>query len=188
MEIKKFLEIVNFVEKLKNTFRHSFTSSGRQESVAEHCYRTAIMACLIIDEFPEANAEKLIKMCLIHDLGKAFVGDIPAFEKTESDEEKEKQSLNSWLKTLPKPYDDEMINLYEDFVELSSLEAKICKALDNLEALIQHNQAPLSTWIPLEYDLQLTYGNDKVAFSDYLTRLREEVCNDSIKKINNNNH
>ena len=70
--------------------------------------------------------------------------------------------------------------------ERKTLEARIYKALDNLEALIQHNESDISTWIPLEYDLQMTYGNDKVQFSDYLIKLRDEVRNDSKRKIAEN--
>ena len=67
--------------------------------------------------------------------------------------------------------------------ERKTLEARIYKALDNLEALISHNESDLSTWIPLEYDLQMTYGNDKVIFSEYLTQLRDQVREDSKRKI-----
>lgn len=63
------------------------------------------------------------------------------------------------------------------------MEAHIYKALDNLEALIQHNESDIDTWIPLEYDLQMKYGNDKVEFSKYLTALRDEVRNESKRKI-----
>ena len=41
------------------------------------------------DEFPEADMDKVIRMCIIHDLGECFTGDIPTFEKTKSDEVKE---------------------------------------------------------------------------------------------------
>ena len=76
--------------------------------------------------------------------------------------------------------------LYQEMEERKTLEARIYKALDNLEALIQHNESDISTWIPLEYDLQMTYGNDKVQFSDYLIKLRDEVRNDSKRKIAEN--
>ena len=141
------------------------------------------MAYLVSDEFPEANLEKLMKMCLIHDLGEAFTGDIPTLEKSEKDEEKEASHINQWMMQLPDPFDSEMQELYREMEERKTLEARIYKALDNLEALIQHNESDISTWIPLEYDLQMTYGNDKVQFSEYLTRLRDEVRNDSKKKI-----
>ena len=124
-----------------------------------------------------------MKMCLIHDLGEAFTGDVPTFEKTEKDEEKEALLLNEWVKQLPEPFAKEMQELYREMEERQTLEARIYKALDNLEALIQHNESDISTWIPLEYDLQMTYGNDKVKFSEYLTRLRDQVRDDSKRKI-----
>ena len=70
--------------------------------------------------------------------------------------------------------------------ERKTLEARIYKALDNLEALIQHNESDISTWIPLEYDLQMTYGNEQVKFSEYLTELRAKVREDSVQKIQKN--
>ena len=76
-----------------------------------------------------------------------------------------------------------MASLYHEMEERQTLEARIYKALDNLEALISHNESDIGTWIPLEYDLQMTYGNDKVAFSEYLTRLRDLVREDSKKKM-----
>ena len=115
------------------------------------------MAYLVSDEFPEADLKKLMKMCLIHDLGEAFTGDIPTFEKSEKDEEKEALLLDEWVKQLPEPFASEMQALYREMEERQTLEARIYKALDNLEALIQHNESDISTWIPLEYDLQMKY-------------------------------
>ena len=57
-----------------------------------------------------------------------------------------------------------------------------------LETLIQHNESDIKTWIPLEYDLQMTYGNEQVKFSDYLTELREQVRADSVRKIEKSVH
>ena len=51
------------------------------------------MAYFVSDEFPDADFLKIMKMCLIHDLGEAFTGDIPAFEKTDKDSEKEADVL-----------------------------------------------------------------------------------------------
>ena len=65
-------------------------------------------------------------------------------------------------------------------------EAKLYKALDNLEAVIQHNEADISTWIPLEHDLQFTYGADKVEFSSYLKELKKEIDKKTAEKIAQN--
>ena len=91
--------------------------------------------------------------------------------------------LGKWVKTLPEPFDKEMAELYQEMEAQRTLEARIYKALDKLEALIQHNESDIKTWIPLEYDLQMTYGNEQVKFSEYLTELRAKVREDSIQKI-----
>ena len=49
--------------------------------------------------------------------------------------------------------------------------------------MIQHNESPLDTWIPREYDLNLTYAADRVTFSEYLTTLRQEIREDTLKKL-----
>lgn len=135
------------------------------------------------DEFLEADMNKVIQMCIIHDLGECFTGDIPTFEKTKDNEDVEENLLYSWVRTLPGNYKNEMIALYKEMEERETVEAQIYKAIDGLEALIQHNISDLSTWIPREYDLNITYADDKVAFSKYLKELREEIRKDTLKKL-----
>ena len=183
MEPTKLLKALRTAERLKDATRHCYTSGGRRESVAEHSWRITLMAYWVSDEFPEADLEKLMKMCLIHDLGEAFTGDIPTIDKTEADEQKEGALLSEWVAGLPQPFADEMRALYQEMEERKTLEARIYKALDKLEALIQHNESDIKTWIPLEYDLQMTYGNEQVKFSEYLTELRAKVREDSVQKI-----
>lgn len=183
MEARKLLEALVVAERLKDTTRHCYTTKGRHESVAEHSWMMTLMAFFMRDEFPEADMDKVIRMCIIHDLGECFTGDIPTFEKTEANEVTEETLLNNWVDSLPANYAEEMKALYEEMAERKTVEAKIYKAIDGLEALIQHNLSDLSTWIPREYDLNMTYADDKVAFSDYLQTLREEVRKDTIQKI-----
>lgn len=183
MKPSVFLDILSVAEKLKCNTRHSWTSCGRRESVAEHSWRLSLMALLVRDEFPELDMEKVIRMCLIHDLGEAFTGDIPSFEKTEEDEEKEEKELLAWIGSFPAPYGEEFGRLLKEMEERKTDEAKLYKALDNLEAVIQHDEADLSTWLPLEYELQFTYGADKVGFSPYLQELKEEIDKRTQEKI-----
>lgn len=183
MKPKELLEILSVAEKLKCNTRHCYTSSGRRESVAEHSWRISLMAMLLTKEFPEADMDKVMRMCLIHDLGEAFTGDIPSFDKTAENERTEEQLLREWVDTLPENYREEMTALYSEMDARQTQEAKIYKALDNLEAVIQHNFSELSTWIPREYELNMTYGDDKVEFSDYLRGLREEIRQDTRKKL-----
>ena len=175
MTQKEFLSILSVAEKLKCNTRHCYTSSGRHESVAEHSWRVALMAMLLSPEFPGADMNRVVRMCLIHDLGEAFTGDIPSFEKTEADVEREDAAFDGWVKTLPEETRREFSELLAEMNALETQEAKIYKALDKMEALIQHNESDLSTWLPLEYDLQLIYGAENVIFSPYMTQLRQEI-------------
>lgn len=183
MKPAQLIEILAVAEKLKCATRHCYTSTGRHESVAEHSWRTALMALLLIPEFPEADMDKVIKMCLIHDLGEAFTGDIPTFDKTSAHEKLEEEALDAWVQTLPEDIREEFAALFEEMKQRQTLEAKIYKALDNMEAVIAHNESDISTWLPLEYSLQLTYGEKNVAFSDYMQQLKQEVNRITREKI-----
>lgn len=183
MEPREFLEILHVAERLKDTPRHCTTSRGRRESVAEHSWRISLMALLVKDEFPGLDAEKLMAMCLIHDLGECFTGDIPVFRKTQEDREREDALLAEWVDGLPEPTRSELQALYREMDAQQTTEAKVYKALDKLEAVIQHNESPLSTWEEQEYELQRTYAHETVAFSPWLTALRKEILADTEKKI-----
>lgn len=185
MNARELLEALSVAERLKDTTRHCYTSKGRHESVAEHSWMMTLMAFFMKNEFPEADFNKIIQMCIIHDLGECFTGDIPTFLKTKEHENSEEELLNNWIKSLPEAARSEMINLYKEMNERQTLEAKIYKAIDSLEALIQHNFSDISTWSENEFDLNLTYADDRVDFSKYLSDLREEIRKDTVKKISN---
>lgn len=185
-----FLSILHTAERLKDTPRHCTTTNGRTESVAEHSWRTALMAMLLKNEFPQIDIDKVTAMCIIHDLGECFTGDIPTFVKTDSDRKTEDSLLSQWVKTLPPEISARFADLFADlFAEMEQQqtpEAKLFKAIDKLEALIQHNESPISTWSPNEYALNLTYAFDVVQHSPWLTALRQEVLNETKKKIETN--
>ena len=185
MEPRTLLDILTVAERLKDTTRHCYTSKGRHESVAEHSWMMTLMSFLLRSEFPEADMDKVTRMCIIHDLGECFTGDIPAFDKTAAHEQTEDALLTAWVSSLPEPTRTEMRDLYAEMAARETLEAKIYKAIDSLEAVFQHNLSDISTWIPHEYQLNLTYGADKAAFSPYLTALREEMKKDTLEKIKN---
>ena len=185
MTAREFLDILHVAERLKDTPRHCTTSKGRVESVAEHSWRIALMAMLLRDEFPELDMDRVTRMCLIHDLGECFTGDIPTFNKTKADEEREISLLREWVASLPAEVSEELAELYREMDALETPEARLYKSLDKLEAVIQHNESPISTWEAKEYELNQTYAFDAVGFSEWLTELRREMLADTLEKIAN---
>ena len=183
MNSRELLNALSVAERLKDTTRHCYTSKGRHESVAEHSWMMTLMAFFMRDEFPDVDMDKVIRMCIIHDLGECFTGDIPAFEKTDKDRKVENKKVEQLTDILPEPVRAEWKSLFEEMEAMETQEARLYKSLDKLEAVIQHNEADISTWEPHEYDLNLTYADDIVAFSPYLRSLREAIRDDTKQKI-----
>ena len=186
MNARDYLEILHIAERLKDTPRHCTTAKGRTESVAEHSWRVSLMALLLRPEFPDADMDKVVQMCIIHDLGECFTGDIPTFLKTDADRKTEDSLLRQWVQTMPPETAAELSALYAEMEAQVTTEAKIYKALDKLEALIQHNESPLDTWSENEFELNKTYGFEAAAFSEWLTELRKEILADTLEKIGEN--
>ncbi len=142
------------------------------------------MALLLRNEFPDVDINKVVNMCLIHDLGECFTGDIPTFIKTDAERETEDSLLQKWVNSMPTEVSNDLTALFSEMEAQKTAEAKIYKALDKLEALIQHNESPLNTWSENEFELNKTYAFDAVAFSEWLTELRKAILEDTIRKIN----
>lgn len=183
MNPREFLDILHVAERLKDTTRHCTTSKGRVESVAEHSWRIALMASLLRNEFPDVDIDKVVSMCLIHDLGECFTGDIPTFLKTEDDRRAEDMKLDQWVRSLPIEVSDYLTNLYDEMREQKTMEARLYRALDKLEAVIQHNEAPIDTWAENEYELNRTYAYNVIGFSEWLKELRQCILEDTNEKV-----
>lgn len=185
MTPQEVLEILHVAERLKCNTRHCDTSTGRRESVAEHSWRLCLFAMLLEQEpeFRSLDTDRVLRMCLIHDLGEAFTGDIPAFSKSSQDEGREQGLYEDWIAQFPPANRAQFQALLAEMTALATPEAKLYKALDKLEAVIQHNEASLDSWLPLEYDLQRTYGQEAIEFSPYLRALKAEIDRWTEEKI-----
>ena len=179
----QLLVFLRRVETLKTNPRHAYTAGGVRESVAAHSWRTALLALLLRPEFPGLDMDKVIAMCLIHDLGEAVTGDIPAFEKTDEDRAREGQALDQLVDSAPAEDASLLHALFSEMDALHTPEARLYKALDRIEAVIQHNESDIDTWIPLEYSLQQEYGWENLEEFPPLLALRKQVLTDTLAKI-----
>ena len=179
---RQILDFLTLIEPLKSVLRHSWCSDGRQESVAEHTWRMAVMAILLEDAFPDVDIKKVLEMCLLHDLGE-INGDIPAFEKEPEQDNVELADLKKMARVLPSELKEKIIALQMEFNACATPEAKFANALDKLEAVMQHNDAALSTWDDVEYELNLTYGQEQTDYHPFLKALRGLIRKRTIDKI-----
>ncbi len=188
-EMKQIMKLLHLSENLKKELRHSWLSDGRRESVAEHTFRMSLMAILIepyLDQ--KINSEKLLKMIIIHDLVEAEAGDVEAFKSANDlNVKKEKrlrevQAIEAIRDMLPSPLGQELYQLWYEFEDKNSYEAKVANAIDKLEVQIQHNEADLDTWLEVEYEM--TFKMKKhVEFDSFLQKLMKEIEDEGAKKL-----
>jgi putative hydrolases of HD superfamily len=180
-KIASILQVLTLAERLKFELRHSYTSSGRQESVAEHTWRMSLMAVLIEPLLKQkVDTTRLLKMIIIHDLVEAEATDVSALDVLRHPEirilkmEREKQAIENLRSTLTETNGQEIYDLFYEFEEKETYEAKVANALDKLEVQLQHNHADFSTWEEIEYEM--SYMMDKhVLFDDTLFELKKQI-------------
>ena len=178
-EIAGVLEFLRTAERLKSTTRTGYTSTGQQESVAEHTWRLCLMALVLRPSFPDIDFAKLVRICIIHDLGEAIHGDVSAPEQARraaegtlgGKSEQERRDLMQLLSPLPAAQRDEIAALWDEYEAAESPEAKLAKALDKLETIMQHNQGLNPP--DFDYRFNLGYGRKHTADIPLIATLRE---------------
>lgn len=157
-ELDGVLAFLRAAERLKDTLRTSHTTQGRRESVAEHTWRLCLMAMLFRGEFPDVDFAKLVRICIVHDLGEAVSGDIPAIaQKADAPKSgQERRDLVQLTAPLPPRLRDEILELWDEYEAATTPEAKLAKALDKLETVMQHNQGKNPP--DFDYAFNLGYG------------------------------
>ncbi len=191
VQITSILNVLQLAERLKFELRHSYTSSGRQESVAEHTWRMSLMAVLIEPLLKQkVDTARLLKMIILHDLVEAEAKDISALDVLRNPEiklqkeEKERQAIQNLRKILKDTNGQEIYDLFYEFEGKETYEAKVANALDKLEVQLQHNHADFSTWEEIEHDM--SYMMDKhVLFDETLFELKRQIENEAEQKMKN---
>lgn len=142
--LEKIFDFLHKIENLKSTLRYNKTTSGRKESTAEHTWRLALITFIIADELKlNIDVNKAIKIALVHDLAEALTGDIDAILIAEgkfSKDEKKRQEIEAIMNlqhTLPEVIGKEISDLWHEYNDCETKEAKFVKALDKIETLTQ---------------------------------------------------
>ena len=182
--IKGRLLFLKEAENLKNLIRSSHTSNGRDESTAEHTWRLALLALVFEDELKYLDFSRVLKMCLVHDLGETINGDVPATEK-QNNPNKDIQERNDLLlltRSLDEPLRSSLLGLWEEYEAGQTEEAIAVKALDKLETILQHNQGVNPD--DFDYEFNLTYGEKYTDKHPLFKSIRTILNAETLQKIN----
>jgi putative hydrolase of HD superfamily len=177
-EITAILEFLRAAEGLKSAHRSAWTSTGERESVAEHTWRLCLMAMVLHPAFPHVDFARLIRICLVHDLGEAIGGDVPAPEQArrlledpaDGKASQERRDLLTLVEPLPAALQAEITALWDEYEAAATPEARLAKALDKLETIVQHNQGRNPPGF--DYRFNLGYGRRFTTGHPVLDELR----------------
>ncbi|MBS7349081.1 MAG: HD domain-containing protein [Comamonas sp.] len=169
------LAFLQEAEQLKSVLRSAHTSSGRAESTAEHTWRLCLMAMVFEDALAGLDMLKLLKMCLIHDLGEAIHGDIPATEQDQPPDKstQEHADLLHLTRHLDEPQRNHILALWQEYEAATTPEAQAVKALDKLETILQHNQGRNPA--DFDYAFNLSYGQQQTSTAPLFALMRSLV-------------
>ena len=174
-ELDGVLAFLRAAERLKTVTRSGWTSTGKAESVAEHTWRLCLMAMVLYGRADDVDLARLLKMCLIHDLGEAIGGDVPAPAQVAGYPKagQERADLLSLVEPLPAADQREILELWDEYEAASSPEAKLAKGLDKLETILQHTQGRNPD--DFDYAFNLDYGQRYTAADPVLAALRSRL-------------
>ena len=159
----KFLFEVGMLKKTPRT-GYQFLGSGG-ESVADHSFRTAVIGYVLASQEPDADLNKVILMCLFHDLPEARTGDHNYVNKryVKADEEK---ALRDQVRELPQG--DEIITVIQEFNADGTLEARLARDADQLDLIFELKE-------------QLDLGNPGAG--DWLSFAAQRLITDAAKGL-----
>ncbi len=181
-ELEGVLTFLRAAERLKTVTRSGWTSAGDRESVAEHTWRLCLMAMLLYGEAPGIDLSRLLRMCLIHDLGEAIGGDVPAPEQTPEAGKaaRERADLLELTASLPSALGREIVELWDEYEAATTPEARLAKGLDKLETILQHTQG--SNPADFDYGFNLAYGQRYTAADPVLAALRARLDEETARR------
>lgn len=173
--IAAILSFLDEANRLKDTLRSGRTPQGRHESAAEHSWRLCLLAILLDDTLEGIDLLRLIKLCIVHDLGEVISGDVPATDQRAGDDRaaRERADLETLCAPLPDDLKRKMIALWDEYAQAQTPEAVMAKGLDKIETMLTHSTG--SNPAGFDYGFNLSYGVEATARHPLLASLRDQI-------------
>jgi len=149
------------MDEMKNIERAIRLKNGREETNAEHSFHLAMMVVVFIEDFPELDSLKCIKIALFHDLVEIFAGDTVIFdEKMEkTKEQRELKAIWQLEEVLWKKDFKNIKILIEEYMEKKTPEAEFIHQIDKVQPIIQIVMEWGSSWHEYKIDKEKLIKN-----------------------------
>jgi putative hydrolase of HD superfamily len=149
--LAKQLDFIVEVDKLKKVYRQNVViGTQRQENDAEHSWHLALMALLLSEYARDKDLDlfRVVKMVLIHDLVEIDAGDTFCYDEAahEDKEERELAAAERIFNLLPEDQAQEMWELWREFEEGKTPEARFANSLDRFQPLLLNHHTRAHTW------------------------------------------
>ena len=186
--LKKQIAFALELDKEKMVFRQtSLSNHGRKENDAEHAWHMAVMAYLLREySNEEIDIARVMLMCLIHDVVEIDAGDTYAYDEEgkQTQAQREAEAKERIFSLLPEDQRAELIEIFDEFEEGKTPEAKFAKAMDNLQPLLLNNSNGGSDWMEHDVTAKQVYGRQSKTRegSEILYDLTDRMIQENIRK------
>lgn len=148
--LEEQIDFIIEVDKLKNIVRQNYLFDGsRREDDADHSWHLALM-CVILSEHANEKIDVLrtITMVLIHDIVEIDAGDTYAYddEAHSSKRQREIAAADRIFNLLPSDQAGKMRDLWEEFEEGDTPEAKFAITLDKMQPVLLNAGSGGKSW------------------------------------------
>ena len=169
------VRFIRAVEPMKSHTRSAWTAAGTPECIAAHSWRLCILALAVGPYLDDIDTDRLLRICLVPDLGEAIHGDVPAPDQSIDDDRHlaERAAVESLADLAGDVVGRQVIELWDEYSEGRSAEALVAKALDKIETISQHNQGANPE--EFDYGFNLEYGREIPISHGVIRKLREIV-------------
>lgn len=148
--LKKQIAFLIEVDKVKNIFRQTYLADGkRKENDAEHSWHLALAAVLLKEHMAEdVDLGRVMTMVLIHDLVEIDAGDTYAYdmEGAATKREREVKAAKRIFGILPEDQGIYFRELWDEFEEYETADAKYAHLLDNFQPLLLNDASEGKSW------------------------------------------
>ena len=150
VRFNKKLQFLILIDKMKSVYRQTLLADkSRRETDAEHSWHIAMMAMLFAEFAPEGvDKERVIKMCLVHDLVEIYAGDTFCYDEKAGEDkaQREMRAAQKLFSVLPAEDGEEIKGLWLEFEKQETPDAVFAASLDRFQPLINNFLTDGHTW------------------------------------------